>query len=99
MMELFIEQVQRLRLWRSLDVQFARMLASPAETAFMLACACLSADAGAGHVCLPLDRLMPNRLFDGRVPELARQAWLLAGEPSLADWQGILSASPASNHA
>ncbi len=94
-MNSLIEQARQLRLWRPLDIQFARMLAAPDEAAVMLACACLSADAGAGHVCLPLSRLLPDRLFDGRYPELARQAWWLAGEPSLADWQGILQASPA----
>ncbi|WP_413726682.1 exodeoxyribonuclease V subunit alpha [Sodalis sp. RH16] len=94
-MNSLIEQAQQLRLWRPLDIQFARMLAAPDEIAVMLACACLSADAGDGHVCLPLSRLLPEGLFDGRYPELARRAWGLAGEPSLADWREILLASPA----
>ncbi|WP_213993173.1 exodeoxyribonuclease V subunit alpha [Sodalis sp. dw_96] len=94
-MNSLFEQVRQLRLWRPLDIQFARMLAAPDEIALMLACACLSADAGAGHVCLPLMRLSPDRLFDGRYPELARRAWRLAGEPSLEDWRRILLDSAA----
>ena len=94
-MNFLIERAQQLRLWRYLDIQFARMLAAPDEAALMLACACLSADAGAGHVCLPLEHLLPERLFDGRYPELAQHAWGVAGEPSLADWQRILQDSPA----
>ncbi|WP_074012048.1 exodeoxyribonuclease V subunit alpha [Candidatus Sodalis sp. SoCistrobi] len=94
-MEAILAEAQRLRLWRPLDVQFALMLATPAEPALMLACAQLSADAGAGHTCLPLALLTPERLFDGRMPPLAQQAWLLAGSPSQADWQHRLLASPA----
>ncbi|MDN5682056.1 MAG: hypothetical protein L0G81_15670, partial [Ewingella sp.] len=53
---------------RSLDVQFARMIAggTQAETeyaALMLAAACLSSEAGSGHVCLHLDQLSPDSLF------------------------------------
>ncbi|MEN3258256.1 exodeoxyribonuclease V subunit alpha [Sodalis endosymbiont of Spalangia cameroni] len=94
-MEEILAEAQRLRLFRPLDVQFARMLATPAEPALMLASACLSADAGAGHVCLPLALLTPARLFDGRMPTLAQQAWLRAGSPSLDDWQQHLLASNA----
>ena len=53
-MEAILAEAQRLRLWRPLDVQFALMLATPAQPALMLACAQLSADAGAGraaHCC------------------------------------------------
>lgn len=94
-MEAILAEAQRLRLWRPLDVQFALMLATPAEPALMLACAQLSADAGAGHTCLPLALLTPERLFDGRMPPLAQQAWLQAGSPSQEDWQQRLLASPA----
>lgn len=94
-MEEILAEAQRLRLFRPLDVQFAHMLATPAEPALMLASACLSADAGAGHVCLPLALLSPARLFDGRMLTLAQQAWLRAGSPSLDDWQQHLLASNA----
>ncbi|NDL65529.1 exodeoxyribonuclease V subunit alpha [Acerihabitans arboris] len=94
-MDVLIEQAQQLRLWRPLDIQFARMLAGPHEPALMLACACLSADAGAGHVCLPLALLSPAGLFNGRHPQLAEQAWRLAGKPTLDDWPRLLRASPA----
>lgn len=96
-MEEILAEAQRLRLLRSLDVQFARMLATPAEPALMLASACLSADAGAGHVCLPVALLTPARLFDGRRPMLAQQAWLRAGSPSLDEWQQLLASSAVSD--
>lgn len=94
-MDLLFQQAQQLRLWRSLDVQFARMLARAHEPGLMLACACLSADAGAGHVCLPLTLLNPGALFNGRHPLLAEQAWRLAGQPARDDWRRLLNASPA----
>lgn len=94
-MDEVIEQARQLGLWRTLDIQFARMLASAREPALMLACACLSADAGAGHVCLPLTLLHPGGLFNGRYPQLAGLAWRLAGEPAPDDWPRLLSASPA----
>lgn len=94
MEELFAQALQ-LRLLRPLDIQFARMLAAPHEAAMLLACACLSADAGAGHVCLPLELLAPAELFNGRHRPLADAAWELAGKPSADDWQRILIASPA----
>ncbi len=94
-MEELLAQAQRLRLLRPLDIQFARMLAAPEEPAFMLACACLSADAGAGHVCLPLELLTPDGLFNGRQPQLAEAAWSLAGRLSADQWRGLLTASVA----
>ncbi|WMQ74938.1 MAG: RecBCD enzyme subunit RecD [Sodalis sp.] len=94
-MEDIVAEAQRLRLFRPLDVHFSRMLATPSEPALMLASACLSADVGAGHVCLPLALLTPARLFDGRLPTLAQLAWLRAGSPSLDDWQRHLLASNA----
>ncbi|OZI13798.1 exodeoxyribonuclease V subunit alpha [Sodalis-like symbiont of Philaenus spumarius] len=94
-MEAILAEAQRLRLWRPLDVQFALMLATPAEPAMMLISAWLSADSGAGHVCLPLALLTPERLFDGRMPPLAQRAWLQAGSPSQEDWPQRLLASPA----
>src|SRR5476651_946822 len=94
-MEELLAQAQRLHLLRPLDIQFARMLAPPAEPALMLACACLSADAGAGHVCLPLALLTPDRLFNGRQPQLAETAWALAGKLTTDRWLQLLNAAPA----
>lgn len=92
-MEEIIAQARRLKLWRPLDVQFSRMLATSSQKALMLASACLSSDVGAGHVCLPLAILTPEQLFGGRYPNLAMHAWQRAGSPSLAEWQQLLLAS------
>ncbi|MDE9499992.1 exodeoxyribonuclease V subunit alpha, partial [Xenorhabdus bovienii] len=46
--------------------------------------ALLSTESGAGHVCLPLERIAPKYLFEGRQPELAASLWSLAGEPDQA---------------
>ncbi len=87
-----LQQAGELRLFRSLDIQFARMIASEDQPALMLAAACVSAEAGEGHVCLPLAQFTEQALFDGRQPELARQLWLAAGEP---EWLGLLQNSEA----
>ncbi len=75
------------RLLRSLDVQFARMVADETQPALMLAAAWVSAEAGEGHVCLPLGQFTESALFAGRHPDLARQLWAAAGEP---DWHSLL---------
>lgn len=87
-----LQQAGELRLFRSLDIQFARMIASEDHPALMLAAACVSAEAGEGHVCLPLAQFTEQALFDGRQPELARQLWRAAGEP---DWLDLLQNSEA----
>lgn len=87
-----LQQASELRLFRSLDIQFARMIASEDQPALMLAAACVSAEAGEGHVCLPLAQFTEQALFDGRQPELARQLWLAAGEP---EWLDLLQNSEA----
>ncbi|TCV92611.1 exodeoxyribonuclease V subunit alpha [Biostraticola tofi] len=94
-MDSFCELMQQMRLWRPLDVQFARMLAGDTHPALLLAGACLSADAGAGHVCLPLSLLSAEQLFGGRHPALAQQAWNLAGKPDVSEWESLLLASEA----
>nr|WP_044104704.1 exodeoxyribonuclease V subunit alpha [secondary endosymbiont of Ctenarytaina eucalypti] len=94
-MEDILSEAKSLFLFRPLDVHFSRMLATHAEPALMLASACLSAYAGAGHVCLPLTLLMPGKLFENRMPTLAQQAWLCAGGLSLHEWQRHLLASNA----
>lgn len=94
-MENIFAEVQRLHLWRPLDVHFARMLATPAEPALMLASARLSADAGTGHVCLPLTLLTPEHLFNGSFLSLAQRAWQQAGSLLPEEWQQLLLASLA----
>jgi exodeoxyribonuclease V alpha subunit len=90
-----LEQAQALGVLRPLDLQFARVVAGSDEPEMLLAAACLSAEAGAGHVCLMLEQLLPENLFDGRQPELAQAAWLAAGQLDVAGWQRRLSASAA----
>lgn len=83
------------RLLRPLDMQFARMLADETQPDLLLAAACLSAHSGAGHVCLPLENLQAQTLFDGRDPELAQQLLTAAGLNTVAAWQQRLLASDA----
>ncbi|KHN90736.1 exodeoxyribonuclease V subunit alpha [Pectobacterium actinidiae] len=83
------------RLLRPLDVQFARMLADETQPDLLLAAACLSAHSGAGHVCLPLENLQAQTLFDGREPELAQQLLAGTGLNTVAAWQQRLRASDA----
>ncbi|XOD69834.1 MAG: exodeoxyribonuclease V subunit alpha [Sodalis sp. (in: enterobacteria)] len=94
-MENIIFEAQRLGLWRPLDVYFARMVANENQPALMLASICLSRDVGSGHVCLPLELLTPEQLFEGRLASLAKKAWLRAGSLSLDGWQQVLLASNA----
>ncbi|MDX5627975.1 MULTISPECIES: exodeoxyribonuclease V subunit alpha [unclassified Brenneria] len=94
MIELLETALQR-RLLRPLDIQFARMLAEDGNPQLLLAAACLSAQSGAGHVCLPLEALQPARLFDGRDRELAQLVWEAAGSLGVAGWRRSLLASPA----
>lgn len=88
-----LQQAVELRLLRSLDVQFALLLADDTQPARLLAAACLSAEAGEGHVCLPLSQLSREGLFNGRHPELAQAIWLAAGEPQ--DWTQVMAGWPA----
>nr|WP_154324584.1 exodeoxyribonuclease V subunit alpha [Pantoea sp. 201603H] len=81
------------RLIRALDLQFALMLADESQPALMLAAVCVSAEAGEGHVCLPLNQLNAGRFFSGRHPELAAAIWQAAGMPD--DWQTLLLSTKA----
>ncbi|MBS0971229.1 exodeoxyribonuclease V subunit alpha [Chimaeribacter arupi] len=80
---------------RPLDVQFARFLADENQPAMLLAAACVSAEAGSGHVCLPLAQLTPDALFDGRHPELAKEMGARLGHPDGTQWLHWLKESPA----
>lgn len=88
-MTALLAQAAELRLLRSLDVQFAQLLADDDQPARLLLAACLSAEAGDGHVCLPLSQLSRDNLFKGRHAELAQAIWQAAGEPQ--DWPAILA--------
>ncbi|GKW23161.1 RecBCD enzyme subunit RecD [Pectobacterium carotovorum subsp. carotovorum] len=90
-----LEMAQARRLVRPLDVQFARMLADETQPDLLLAAACLSAHSGAGHVCLPLENLQAQTLFDGRDPDLAQQLLAGMGLNTVAAWQQRLLASNA----
>ncbi|HGM5493004.1 TPA: exodeoxyribonuclease V subunit alpha [Serratia fonticola] len=90
-----LHQALALGALRPLDVQFAQVVANEDEPDILLAAACLSAEAGAGHVCLLLEQLLPENLFDGRQPELAMAAWQACGQPDVAIWQQRLATSPA----
>ncbi|ATY89798.1 exodeoxyribonuclease V alpha chain [Pectobacterium atrosepticum SCRI1043] len=90
-----LEMAQVQRLLRALDIQFARMLADDTQPELLLAAACLSAHSGAGHVCLPLENLQAQTLFDGREPELAQQLITESGINTVAAWQQRLLASDA----
>lgn len=90
-----LDQALAQGLLRPLDVQFAQVVAGDEQPEILLAAACLSAEAGAGHVCMLLEQLLPENLFQGRNPELAMAAWQACGQLDLAGWQQRLAASPA----
>ncbi len=99
-MNLLFEQAQSCGALRPLDVQFARVIAVESvseneQAAIMLAAACLSAEAGSGHVCLHLDQLQPDTLFDGRFPALASALWHSAGAADTQQWVALLHQHPA----
>ncbi|OON39580.1 exodeoxyribonuclease V subunit alpha [Izhakiella australiensis] len=72
---------------RPLDLQFALLIANQ-HPQLMLAAAWVSAEAGAGHVCLPLARMTRQHLFAARDPQLSEAIWLAAGAPQ--SWLGLL---------
>ncbi|WP_343552360.1 exodeoxyribonuclease V subunit alpha [Pantoea sp.] len=88
-MTALLAQAAELRLLRSLDVQFAQLLADDQQPARLLLAACLSAEAGDGHVCLPLTQLSRDNLFNGRHSELANAIWQAAGSPQ--DWHSMVN--------
>ncbi|MFA3780142.1 exodeoxyribonuclease V subunit alpha [Yersinia sp. 1652 StPb PI] len=94
-MMVLLDQAVRDHLLRPLDVQFSRMIAGDDDPMLQLAAAILSAEAGAGHVCLPLSYLQPEQLFGGRQAGLSQALWLAAGAPELSRWIQGLNNSPA----
>ncbi|CNI20127.1 exonuclease V subunit alpha [Yersinia frederiksenii] len=94
-MMMLLEQAVRDHLLRPLDVQFSRMIAADNDPMLQLAAAILSAEAGAGHVCLPLSYLQADELFGGRQPELSQALWQAAGAPDKLRWAQVLNNAPA----
>lgn len=97
MLSLLLQAAEK-RLLRPLDIQFARLIAPESQPALLLAAACVSAEAGEGHVCLPLSNLCEANLFAGRQPALAQAIWQAAGAPDdwparLADWPAVSDGS------
>lgn len=82
-------------LFRPLDVQLARLLAGDDDPRLALLVAKLSAEAGDGHVCLPLASMNKASLFSGRHDDLADALWSKAGNPTVEDFLRSLSHSPA----
>ncbi|WP_193016077.1 exodeoxyribonuclease V subunit alpha [Proteus sp. FME41] len=69
-------------LLRPLDLRFAQMLVEDENPILLFVFAYLSAQTGAGHVCLPLNLIQKNQLFEGRQDELAQEIWQKMGAPS-----------------
>ncbi|WP_208612225.1 exodeoxyribonuclease V subunit alpha [Xenorhabdus beddingii] len=90
-----LQQAVSQKLLRPLDVQFAYAMIEDEHPLLLLITAWLSAESGAGHVCLPLERISPEYLFEGRQPELAAALWSLAGEPDQGQIIAALQACQA----
>ncbi|MBC8944119.1 exodeoxyribonuclease V subunit alpha [Xenorhabdus indica] len=90
-----LQQAVAQKLLRPLDVQFAYAMIEDENPLLLLITAYLSAEAGAGHVCLPLNRISPEHLFEGRHPELVASLWTLVGKPSQQQMIAVLQACPA----
>ncbi|HKM97615.1 MAG TPA: exodeoxyribonuclease V subunit alpha [Buttiauxella sp.] len=88
-----LQQAVEQKLLRALDAQFAMMITGDEQPAVMLAAALVSHDAGEGHVCIPLSRLIPEFCFAGRQPDLAEQLFAEASVKS--GWREVLLASDA----
>ncbi|WP_099074430.1 exodeoxyribonuclease V subunit alpha [Proteus alimentorum] len=69
-------------LLRPLDLRFAQMLVEDENPILLFVFAYLSAQTGAGHVCLPLNIIQKDQLFDGRQKEFAQEVWQKMGNPS-----------------
>ncbi len=90
-----LDQAVRDNLLRPLDLQFSRMIAGDDNPQMQLAAAILSAEAGAGHVCLPLNYLQSDQLFGGRQSDLSQALWQAAGAPDKQRWLQVLQCSSA----
>lgn len=77
-----LEQAITQNLLRPLDLRFAQMLVEDENPILLFVFAYLSAQTGAGHVCLPLNIIQKDQLFDGRQKEFAQEIWQKMGKPS-----------------
>ena len=94
----FLQQATEQNLLRSLDLQLARHFHQPNNPLLTLAIAWLSAEVGAGHVCLPINYLKKEHLFSERAAELVDTIWQTVGEPQPDDWrQALLNADIVSD--
>ncbi|WP_374051754.1 exodeoxyribonuclease V subunit alpha [Xenorhabdus taiwanensis] len=94
-MMLLLQQAVSQKLLRPLDVQFAYAMIEDENPLLLLITVLLSAESGAGHVCLPLERISPKYFFEGRQPDLAVSLWSLAGEPDQQQILAVLQTCPA----
>lgn len=85
-----LQQAVTAGVMRELDLQLARLLAEPTQSACLLAIAWLSSENGEGHVCLPLTHMTPDNLFNGRQPELVAKIWQKVQCYSPQDWYDVL---------
>lgn len=88
-----LQQAVELKLLRTLDTQFAMMVADDEQPAVMLCAALVSHDAGEGHVCLPLSRLSAQHWFADRHPDFAEKLFTTAG--GVENWANALLSSAA----
>ncbi|EJD6672890.1 exodeoxyribonuclease V subunit alpha [Providencia rettgeri] len=85
------------RIFTPLDVQFAYSLSEDENPILLMVTAILSAETMAGHVCLALSDIMPEKLFAGRHPELAAEFWHKMGQPDEQTvYQTLLQANAVS---
>ncbi|MEG1654462.1 MAG: exodeoxyribonuclease V subunit alpha, partial [Hafnia sp.] len=74
---------------RSLDVQFARLMANKGQPHLALAAALVSLETASGHVCLPLSQLSLTSLAK-QFPDFAHELSQLFGDMDEAAWQACL---------
>ena len=78
---------------RSLDVQFARLMASQGQPHLALAAALVSQEVASGHVCLPLNQLRIDALV-AQFPDFTDDLKTLFGDIDEMHWQALLLAEP-----
>lgn len=88
-----LAQMREQNILRSLDFQFARLIARDSPC-LALAAALLSQETAVGHVCLPLSQLDVSVLAQ-RFPAFVQPLTQLFSRMSLADWQWQLLAEEA----
>ncbi|MDM3591488.1 exodeoxyribonuclease V subunit alpha, partial [Proteus mirabilis] len=70
-----LEQAIAQNLFRPLDLRFAQILVADENPILLFIFDYLSAQTGAGHVCVPLNIIHQEKLFDGRHTELSQAIW------------------------